>query len=84
VLLFFITFLPQFIDAHDPNVRAKLIFLGVYFVAINIPLSIVMIWGAERLVHWLKARPKVLRGIDFSFATVFAFFALKIAFTQGK
>jgi threonine/homoserine/homoserine lactone efflux protein len=84
VLLFFITFLPQFVDAHDPNVRAKLIFLGIYFVAINIPLSVFMIWGAERLVHWLKARPKVLRGIDFSFAIVFAFFALKIAFTQGK
>ncbi len=84
VLLFFITFLPQFVDVHDPSVRAKLIFLGLYFVAINIPLSIVMIWGAERLVVWLKERPKVLRGIDFTFAGVFAFFALKIAFVQGK
>ena len=84
VLLFFITFLPQFVDANDPNVRAKLIFLGVYFVVINIPLSIFMILGAERLVGWLKVRPKVLRGIDYSFATVFAVFALKIAFTQGK
>jgi threonine/homoserine/homoserine lactone efflux protein len=84
VLLFFITFLPQFIDVHDPNVRAKLIFLGIYFVVINIPLSIIMILGAERLIEWLKARPKVLRGIDFSFAGVFAFFALKIALAQGK
>jgi threonine/homoserine/homoserine lactone efflux protein len=84
VLLFFITFLPQFVDVHDPNVRAKLIFLGLYFVAINIPLSVLMIWGAERLVVWLKERPKVLRGIDFTFAGVFAFFALKIAFIQGK
>jgi threonine/homoserine/homoserine lactone efflux protein len=84
VLLFFITFLPQFIDVHDPNVRAKLIFLGIYFVVINIPLSIIMILGAERMIEWLKARPKVLRGIDFSFAGVFAFFALKIALAQGK
>ena len=84
VLLFFITFLPQFVSADDLHVRAKLIFLGVYFVAINIPLSILMIWGAERMVTWLRDRPKVLRGIDFSFAGVFAFFALKIALTQGK
>jgi threonine/homoserine/homoserine lactone efflux protein len=84
VLLFFITFLPQFVDSQDPNVRAKLIFFGLYFVVINIPLSIAMILGAERMVEWLKARPKVLRGIDFSFAGVFAFFALKIALTQGK
>lgn len=84
VVLFFITFLPQFVSATDPNVTAKMLFLGIYFVVINIPLSIVMIWGAEKLVNWLKARPRVMRGIDFTFAGVFAFFALKIALTQGK
>jgi threonine/homoserine/homoserine lactone efflux protein len=84
VVLFFITFLPQFVQASDPNVTGKLAFLGFYFVVINIPLSIIMILGAERLVNWLKTRPKVLRGIDFTFAGVFAYFALRIAFTQGK
>lgn len=84
VVLFFITFLPQFVSAADLHVKGKLLFLGLYFVAINIPLAFAMIWGAEKLVGWLKARPRVLRGIDFSFAGVFAFFALKIAFTQGK
>ena len=84
VVLFFITFLPQFVSANDAHVTAKLIFLGLYFVVINIPLSIAMIWGAEKLVTWLKTRPRVMRGIDFTFAGVFAFFALKIALTQGK
>lgn len=84
VVLFFITFLPQFVSANDPNVSGKLLFLGLYFVVINLPLSFMMILGAERLVAWLKARPKVLRGIDFSFAGVFAFFAVKIAITQGR
>jgi threonine/homoserine/homoserine lactone efflux protein len=84
VVLFFITFLPQFVQASDPHLRAKLMFLGLYFVVINIPLSILMVLGAEKLVIWLKGRPKVLRGIDYTFAGVFAFFALKIATTQGK
>lgn len=84
VVLFFITFLPQFVSANDPNASGKLLFLGLYFVVINLPLSFMMILGAERLVAWLKARPKVLRGIDFSFAGVFAFFAVKIALTQGR
>jgi threonine/homoserine/homoserine lactone efflux protein len=84
VVLFFITFLPQFVSAADPDVAGKLLFLGLYFVAINIPLAVLMIWGAEKLVGWLKARPMVMRGIDFTFAGVFAFFAVKIAFTQGK
>ena len=84
VVIFFITFLPQFITAGDPFLRQKLLFFGLYFVALNIPLSIITVLIAERLVAWLKARPKVLRGIDFTFAGVFALFALKIAFTEGR
>ncbi len=84
VVLFFITFLPQFISVGDPAARGKMLFLGIYFVLINVPLSVLMIWGAEKLVVWLKTRPRVLRGIDFSFAGVFALFALKIAFTEGR
>ncbi len=84
VVLFFITFFPQFVSVDDPHVTGKMLFLGLYFVVINIPGALLMIWGAEKLVNWLKARPRVLRGIDFSFAGVFAFFALKIALTQGK
>ncbi len=84
VVLFFITFLPQFVSADDPHVTGKLLFLGLFFVLINIPGSFLIILGAEKLVNWLKARPRVLRGIDYSFAGVFAFFALKIALTQGK
>ena len=84
VVIFFITFLPQFVTAGDPFLRQKLLFLGLYFVALNIPLSIITVLVAERLVGWLKARPKVLRGIDFTFAGVFALFALKIAFTEGR
>jgi threonine/homoserine/homoserine lactone efflux protein len=84
VVLFFITFLPQYVSETDPNLTAKLLFLGIYFVVINIPLSIVMILGAEKLVTWLKDKPKVMRGIDYSFAAVFAVFAVKIALTQGR
>jgi threonine/homoserine/homoserine lactone efflux protein len=84
VVLFFITFLPQFVSSDDPHVTGKLLFLGLYFVVINTPGAFLIILGAEKLVQWLKARPRVLRGIDYSFAGVFAFFALKIALTQGK
>src|SRR5918995_2836769 len=32
IVLFFVTFLPQFIDAADPYAKQKLVFLGVYFI----------------------------------------------------
>jgi threonine/homoserine/homoserine lactone efflux protein len=84
VVLFFITFLPQFVSADDPHVTGKLLFLGLYFVLINTPGAFLIILGAEKLVNWLKSQPRILRGIDYSFATVFAFFAVKIALTQGR
>lgn len=84
VVLFFITFLPQFVSATDPHVTGKLLFLGLFFVVINTPLAVLMVLGAEKLVTWLKNRPRVMRGIDYTFAGVFAVFALKIAFTQGR
>jgi threonine/homoserine/homoserine lactone efflux protein len=84
VVLFFITFLPQFISATDPHASSKLLFLGFYFVVINIPLSVIMILGAERLVAYLKTRPGILRAIDWVFAGVFGFFAARILATQAR
>lgn len=84
VLLFFITFLPLFVSASDPHAAGKLVFLGLYFVVVNVPLSVVMILGAERLVTYLKTRPSILRAIDWLFACVFGLFAIKILFTQSR
>jgi threonine/homoserine/homoserine lactone efflux protein len=84
VVLFFITFLPQFVAASDPHAAGKLVFLGLYFVVVNIPLSVVMILGAERLVVYLKTRPGILRAIDWAFAGVFGFFAARILMTPSR
>lgn len=84
VVLFFITFLPQFVAANDPHAQGKLIFLGLYFVAFSVPLAILMILGAEKLITTLKARPKIMRMIDYAFAGIFGAFAIKILATQGK
>ncbi len=83
VVLFFVTFLPQFVSADDPQAAAKMLFLGLYFVAVSIPLAILMILGAERLIGYLTARPKALRAIDWTFGGIFGVFAVKILLTQA-
>ncbi|MET0605875.1 MAG: LysE family translocator [Beijerinckiaceae bacterium] len=84
VVLFFVTFLPQFVEANDPHAQGKLIFLGLFFVVSNIPLTILMVLGAERLVASLKRNPRVMRGIDYLFAGIFGFFAARILLTQAR
>ena len=84
VVLFFVTFLPQFVDAHDPGATGKLIFLGLFFIVVGMPINIIVILAADKLAAWLQQNPKVLRGIDYTFAGVFSVFAMKIFFTQAK
>jgi threonine/homoserine/homoserine lactone efflux protein len=84
VVLFFLTFLPQFVDAHDPHAAGKLLFLGIFFVVQSYPLAVLLVLGAERLVGGLKRRPRILRAIDWLFAGVFSAFAVRILATQGR
>lgn len=84
IVLFFVTFLPQFVDAQDPYAAAKLLFLGIYFVLLSSPLAVLMILGAERLLGGLQQHPRVLRVIDWVFAGVFGAFAARILATQAR
>lgn len=78
VVLFFVTFLPQFVDAADPHASDKLMFLGLYFIALTGPMGALMILGADKVIALLRGHPKLMRGIDYSFAGLFSAFALKI------
>jgi threonine/homoserine/homoserine lactone efflux protein len=84
VVLFFVTFLPQFVDAADPNAPDKLLFLGLYFVALTTPMGAAMILGADRVIALLRNRPKLMRGIDYTFAGLFSAFALRILATSAR
>mgnify|MGYP003460600310 FL=1 len=84
VVIFFITFLPGFVSAADPAAAGKLLFLGLYFVVVNLFMAAGLILFADRFVAALKRNPKVLRGIDWLFAGVFGVFAVTILRTQAK
>jgi threonine/homoserine/homoserine lactone efflux protein len=82
IIMFFMTFLPQFVAAGDPDAAEKLIFLGVIFVLIAVPISVGMIASASRLAGYLKRSPRVMRVVDWLFAGVFGAFAVRLLFTR--
>jgi threonine/homoserine/homoserine lactone efflux protein len=84
VILFFVTFLPQFISVNDPHAAGKLAFLGVYMVVFTAPIAALMIFGADHVVSNLKKRPQIMRAIDYVFAGIFGAFAVKILLTENK
>lgn len=84
VILFYMTFLPQFVSATDPWASAKMVFLGLYFVVLTVPPMVILIFVADRFTVALKRKPVIARSIDYVFGTVFAAFAVRILFTQGR
>ena len=84
IILFFMTFLPQFVSANDPNAPGKLFFLGFLFILISLPITSSMVVAADRFAGLLRKSPRVTRIVDWLFAGIFSAFALKILTAQAR
>jgi threonine/homoserine/homoserine lactone efflux protein len=84
VVLFFITFLPQFVDPADPEAAQELFFLGGEFVAIYLPSCLLLLLLAERIAHLFRTSRWVAKLLNYGFAAVFAGFAALILTAQAR
>lgn len=84
IILFFMTFLPQFVSASDPHAPGKLLFLGLLYIPVSLPVNIPIVLAADRFARLLRKSPTVTRVVDYLFAGVFSAFALKILTAQAK
>jgi threonine/homoserine/homoserine lactone efflux protein len=78
IIVFFLTFLPQFVSSNDPHAGAKLTFLGLYFIALAVPACALLIVLAERFTVAIRRSPKAMRAIDYLFAGLMGAFAVKL------
>jgi threonine/homoserine/homoserine lactone efflux protein len=84
IVMFFLTFLPQFVSVADPHASAKLLFLGLYFLALGVPTCVLLILAAERFTAAIRRSPRITRAIDWLFATLMGAFALKLLFARSN
>lgn len=84
VVLFFVTFFPQFVSAGDPDAPAKLLFLGAFLVAVSVLITAPMILAAGRFTTLMQGNPRITRFIDWLFAGIFFTFAVKILTAEAK
>jgi threonine/homoserine/homoserine lactone efflux protein len=78
IIMFFVTFLPQFVSASDPHAGAKLLFLGLYFVALALPICAGLILAADRFTAAIRRSPRVTRATDWLFAGLMGMFAVRL------
>ena len=83
IVMFFLTFLPQFVSASDPHAGAKLMFLGLYFIVLAVPICFVLIVTADRFTAAIRRSPRVMRAIDWLFATLMGAFAVRLLFARA-
>ena len=83
IVMFFLTFLPQFVSASDPHAGGKLMFLGLYFIALGIPICIALIFLAERFTGAIRRSPKIMRAVDYLFAGLMGAFAVRLLFARA-
>ena len=84
IVIFFVTFLPQFIDPRAPHVGAKLFALGCGFIVIGAAVNALVILVAGRFVAAAKANPRALRLFDYGFAALMSAFALRLAWSEAE
>jgi threonine/homoserine/homoserine lactone efflux protein len=84
IIIFFVTFLPQFVSPGDPHVAGRLFFLGVTFMVVNLPVCAGFILAADRIAALLKRSARATRIVDWLFAGVLGAFAARLILTQAK
>ncbi|HEY1941561.1 MAG TPA: LysE family translocator [Roseiarcus sp.] len=84
IILFFVTFLPQFIEAGDPAASGKFFILGLEFIAIGVAVNSAIILVAARFVSAARANPRAIRWFDYGFAGLMGAFAARLVLAQGR
>jgi threonine/homoserine/homoserine lactone efflux protein len=84
IILFFVTFLPQFIDSGDASAPQKFFFLGAAFVVIGGGVCAMLILIAARFVAAARANPRAIRLFDFGVAGLMGSFATRLLISEGR
>ena len=82
--LFFLAFLPQFVDVSRGAVAAQIVFLGLLFVALALVSDGLYAIGAGTARGWLRASPRILAGERYVAGSVYIGLGLAAALSGGN
>jgi RhtB (resistance to homoserine/threonine) family protein len=84
VALFFLAFLPQFIDAGAPSKTLAFILLGLTFVLTGTTWCLMLAWFASAFSARLRESPSVAAWLNRAVGSLFIFLGLRLAFAARR
>jgi threonine/homoserine/homoserine lactone efflux protein len=82
--LFFLAFLPQFVDPARGAVGAQVLALGMLFVALGVVTDGLYALSAGHAGHWLRKGGGVIRAQRYVTGSVYIGLGLVAAFADGR
>ncbi len=82
VALFYLSFLPQFVDPGNTHGALPFVLLGLTFVLTGTAWCLALAWGASRFSHTLRRRPAWRRGMEKTSGMVFVLLGLRVAMQE--
>lgn len=82
--LFFLAFLPQFIDAGAPDATLAILLLGLWFDVSGTLVNVVVALAAAGAAGSLRDRPALVRLARWAAGTAMAGLALQLAFSRAR
>lgn len=84
VYLFFVSFLPQFVDPSSGGVAGQMLLLGFLFVLVNLPVDAAVAWFSGGIGDLLRRRPRFYEGVRFLSGGVMVGLGLKLALSEQR
>lgn len=82
VALFFLAFLPQFVDPHGSSRTLAFLLLGASFITTGLCWCLVLAWGAARLQRFFAANPSVRALLDRAVGALFVALGMRLAWAR--
>jgi threonine/homoserine/homoserine lactone efflux protein len=84
VALFFLAFLPQFVDQEQGQVPLQMVVLGIMFAVFGFLFLVTLGYFSGRIGHWLFDRPFIADKLRWLTGTVLIGLGVRLAFAKRK
>ena len=84
IILFFLAFLPQFVDPSQGNVKLQLLVLGILFIMFCLPINIGVGLAGGQLGIWLRAKQGIQQATKWVTGSIYIMLGVTTATSSRK